>query len=32
MAPADDDLLPIGRFVQLTGLSIGALRHYDELD
>jgi DNA-binding transcriptional MerR regulator len=27
-----DDLLPIGRFARLTGLSIGALRHYDELD
>ncbi|HEY6569973.1 MAG TPA: helix-turn-helix domain-containing protein [Candidatus Limnocylindrales bacterium] len=26
----DDDLLPIGRFARLTGLSIGALRHYDE--
>ena len=25
-------LLPIGRFARLTGLSIGALRHYDELD
>lgn len=32
MAPVDDDLLPIGRFARLTGLSIGALRHYDELD
>src|SRR5512141_910242 len=32
--PADDDpdLIPIGRFARLTGLSIGALRHYDELD
>ncbi len=28
----DDDLLPIGRFARLSGLSIGALRHYDELD
>jgi DNA-binding transcriptional MerR regulator len=28
----DDDLLPIGRFARLTGLSVGALRHYDELD
>jgi DNA-binding transcriptional MerR regulator len=28
----DDDLLPIGRFARLCGLSIGALRHYDELD
>ena len=27
----DDDLLPIGRFARLTGLTIGALRHYDEL-
>jgi DNA-binding transcriptional MerR regulator len=27
-----DDLLPIGRFARLSGLSIGALRHYDELD
>ena len=27
----DDDLLPIGRFARLTGLSVGALRHYDEL-
>ena len=26
----DDDLLPIGRFARLTGLTIGALRHYDE--
>ena len=30
--PAMDDLLPIGRFARLTGLSVGALRHYDELD
>ena len=30
--PAMDDLLPIGRFARLTGLTIGALRHYDELD
>jgi DNA-binding transcriptional MerR regulator len=29
---ASDDLIPIGRFARLTGLSIGALRHYDELD
>lgn len=29
---ADDDLIPIGRFARLTGLSVGALRHYDELD
>ena len=28
----DDELLPIGRFSRLTGLSVGALRHYDELD
>jgi DNA-binding transcriptional MerR regulator len=27
-----DDLLSIGRFSRLSGLSIGALRHYDELD
>jgi len=27
----DDDLLAIGRFARLTGLSVGALRHYDEL-
>lgn len=27
-----DDLLSIGRFARLTGLSVGALRHYDELD
>ena len=26
------DLLAIGRFARLTGLSVGALRHYDELD
>jgi DNA-binding transcriptional MerR regulator len=29
---AVDDRLSIGRFARLTGLSIGALRHYDELD
>jgi DNA-binding transcriptional MerR regulator len=29
---APDELLAIGRFARLTGLSIGALRHYDELD
>jgi DNA-binding transcriptional MerR regulator len=29
---ADRDLLTIGRFSRLSGLSIGALRHYDELD
>ncbi len=28
----DDDLLPIGRFARRSGLSVGALRHYDELD
>jgi DNA-binding transcriptional MerR regulator len=28
----DDELIPIGRFARLSGLSIGALRHYDELD
>jgi DNA-binding transcriptional MerR regulator len=28
----DDDLLSIGRFARLSGLSVGALRHYDELD
>src|SRR5512146_238283 len=28
----DPDLIPIGRFARLAGLSIGALRHYDELD
>jgi len=27
----DDDLLSIGRFARLAGLSVGALRHYDEL-
>ena len=27
-----DDLIPIGRFARLSGLTIGALRHYDELD
>jgi DNA-binding transcriptional MerR regulator len=30
-APAND-LIPIGRFARLTGLSVGALRHYDEVD
>ena len=29
---ADPDLLVIGRFARLVGLSVGALRHYDELD
>jgi DNA-binding transcriptional MerR regulator len=28
----DDELLAIGRFARLSGLSIGALRHYDDLD
>jgi DNA-binding transcriptional MerR regulator len=28
----DEDLIPIGQFARLAGLSIGALRHYDELD
>lgn len=27
-----DELLSIGRFARLVGLSVGALRHYDELD
>jgi DNA-binding transcriptional MerR regulator len=27
-----DDLLQIGRFARLAGLSVGSLRHYDELD
>lgn len=27
-----DDLLSIGRFARLAGLSVGALRHYDDLD
>ncbi len=31
MGAMDDDLLPIGRFARLAGLSVGALRHYDEL-
>ena len=30
--PTDVDLLVIGRFARLTGLTVGALRHYDELD
>jgi DNA-binding transcriptional MerR regulator len=29
---ADGELLVIGRFARLTGLTVGALRHYDELD
>jgi DNA-binding transcriptional MerR regulator len=32
MPVVDDDLLSIGRFARLAGLSVGALRHYDELD
>jgi DNA-binding transcriptional MerR regulator len=28
----DEDLLSIGGFARLAGLSVGALRHYDELD
>jgi DNA-binding transcriptional MerR regulator len=32
LAAVTDDRLSIGRFARLTGLSIGALRHYDELD
>ena len=32
MGVMDDDFLSIGRFSRLTGISIGALRHYDELD
>jgi DNA-binding transcriptional MerR regulator len=32
MEHADPDLLVIGRFARLAGLSVGALRHYDELD
>jgi DNA-binding transcriptional MerR regulator len=31
-AAQDRDRLVIGRFARLTGLSVGALRHYDELD
>jgi predicted enzyme related to lactoylglutathione lyase len=27
----DDELMTIGRFAQLSGLSIGTLRHYDEV-
>src|SRR3954454_23494376 len=30
--PSMDELIPIGRFARLSGLSVGALRHYDELD
>lgn len=32
MPDMDQDLLPIGRFARLVGLTVGALRHYDELD
>jgi DNA-binding transcriptional MerR regulator len=32
MRGVDDDLLSIGRFGRLSGLSVGALRHYAELD
>ena len=32
MDSKDPDRLVIGRFARLTGLSVGALRHYDELD
>ena len=28
---SESELLSIGRFARLTGLSIGALRHYDEM-
>jgi len=28
----DDELMTIGRFARLTGLSIGTLRHYDEVN
>src|SRR5438445_184214 len=31
MAAPTERLLPIGRFARLTGLTIRALRHYDEL-
>ena len=31
-AAATETRIPIGRFARLTGLSVGALRHYDELD
>jgi DNA-binding transcriptional MerR regulator len=27
----NDELITIGRFAQLSGLSIGTLRHYDEV-
>ena len=32
MSINDPDLLVIGRFARLAGLSVGALRHYDDLD
>src|SRR5262245_53536776 len=32
MDASDPELLSIGRFGRLAGLSVGALRHYDELD
>jgi DNA-binding transcriptional MerR regulator len=32
MEQSDPDLLVIGRFARLAGLSVGALRHYDDLD
>lgn len=32
MVTMDPDLLVIGRFARLAGLSVGALRHYDEVD
>lgn len=32
MRRMDQERLVIGRFARLTGLSVGALRHYDELD
>jgi DNA-binding transcriptional MerR regulator len=32
MRDVDDDLLAIGQFARLSGLGVGALRHYDEVD
>ena len=32
MSTTDAELLVIGRFARLAGLSVGALRHYDDLD
>ncbi len=32
MSTSDANLLVIGRFARLVGLSVGALRHYDDLD